>query len=65
MTIYIKNLKIMLASKSMVLPIIGMIILAVFNTLAYVRDSVLLEKLLLCSFILTVIFILRILVKSN
>lgn len=44
-------------SKSIVLPILGMIILAVFIIMSYVLDSIFLDRILVCSLILSVVFI--------
>lgn len=44
-------------SKTVILPIIGMIVLVFFVTLSYMRNQIFLDKLLLCSFILTIVFI--------
>ncbi|GAA4800646.1 hypothetical protein GCM10023330_02790 [Litoribaculum gwangyangense] len=55
----------MFTQKQMVLPILGMIILLLFITLAYVRESVFMDKILVCSFIITTVFIARVRAKSN
>lgn len=47
-------------AKSTFLPIMGMFVLAVFNLISYVQESPLLDKILVCSFILSVVFIVRI-----
>ncbi len=44
-------------SKSIVLPILGMIILTVFIIMSYVLDSIFLDRILVCSLILSVVFI--------
>lgn len=55
----------MFTQKSIALPILGMVILLLFNTLAYVRESVFMDKLLVCTFILATIFFVRVRAKSN
>lgn len=55
----------MLTQKHMVLPILGLLVLFIFNALAYVRESVFMDTLLVCSFILTTLFIVRVRAKSN
>ena len=47
----------MFTLKSNVLPIIGMLVLLIFCSVAYARESVFMDKILLCSFILTTVFI--------
>jgi hypothetical protein len=46
--------------KSNILPITGVAVLLFFILIAYINNSVLLDRLLLCSFILFGIFILKI-----
>jgi hypothetical protein len=55
----------MLTQKHLILPIIGIIILMIFNALAYVRESVFIDKILVSSFILTMVFFVRVRAKSN
>lgn len=50
----------MLSQKHLILPILGMIILMIFNALAYIRESVFMDKILICSFILTAVFIAKV-----
>ena len=50
----------MFKQKHLILPVLGMIILMIFNALAYLRGSVFMDKLLICSFILTAVFIARV-----
>lgn len=50
----------MFSPKSISLPIIGMIVLAIFVIIAYTYKSVFLDKILVCSFILTTVFLARI-----
>ncbi|SFN98191.1 hypothetical protein SAMN04487989_1088 [Bizionia echini] len=45
--------------KPYALPTFGMLILIMFIILAYVRESVFLDKLLVCGFIVTTIYISR------
>lgn len=47
-------------SKSKVLPTLGLMVLMFFLALAYHNNSVFFEKLLQCSFILAILFIIRI-----
>jgi len=47
-------------AKSTFLPIMGMFVLTVFNLISYAQESPLLDKILVCSFILSVVFIVRI-----
>lgn len=47
-------------SKSTVLPIIGLIVLTFFLALSYQNNSIFFEKLLQCSFILAILFIVKI-----
>jgi hypothetical protein len=55
----------MFTLKSTVLSILGMIGLLLFNTLAFVRESVFLDKILVCSFILTLVFIAKMRARLN
>jgi len=47
-------------SKSTILPIAGMVALLFFILMSYVNDSILLDRILICSLILSVIFIAKI-----
>lgn len=44
-------------SKSTVLPILGMIVLGLFLLLSYIQEGVFLDRLLVCSLILSFVFI--------
>jgi hypothetical protein len=50
-------------SKSKILPIAGMVALLFFIMMSYVNDSILLDRILICSLILSMIFISKI--RSN
>lgn len=54
----------MFTLKSIVLPIIGMLVLVIFCSLAYVRESVFMDKIFVCSFILTTVFIAKMRTKA-
>ncbi len=47
----------MKSSKSTVLPILGMTALALFIAISYAYESVFLDQILICSFILSIVFI--------
>ena len=51
--------------KSILLPIMGMLFLLMFIIFAYIQDSVFLDKILVCSFILTIVFIARMRCKAQ
>ncbi len=44
-------------TKSIVLPIVGMMVLILFNIISYTQDSIFFDKIMICSFILSVVFI--------
>ena len=44
-------------SKSIVLPMLGMAVMLFFVALSYFNNYIFLDKLLICSFILTIVFI--------
>jgi hypothetical protein len=44
-------------SKSTLLPIMGMVVLALFIAISYIQESVFLNQILICSFILSIVFI--------
>jgi hypothetical protein len=47
-------------SKSTVLPIMGMVVLAVFIIISYIHGSIFLNQIVVCSLILSVVFIAKI-----
>lgn len=44
-------------SKSTLLPILGMVVLVIFITLSYINGAIFLDRILICSFILSIVFI--------
>lgn len=46
--------------KSMLLPVLGMFTLAIFTWLAYMRNSAFIDELLICGFVFSAIFIMKI-----
>jgi hypothetical protein len=46
--------------KNMLLPILGMVVLSLFALMSYLHDSIFLDRILICSSILSVVFIGRI-----
>ncbi|MFT5942886.1 MAG: hypothetical protein ACI9Q4_002152 [Sediminicola sp.] len=44
-------------SKSTLLPIVGMVVLVIFVIFCYVHESIFLDRILVCSFILSIVFI--------
>lgn len=52
-------------SKSIVLPMLGMAIMFFFIALSYFNNHIFLDKLLVCSFILTIVFIAKMRDKLN
>lgn len=52
-------------SKSTFLPIIGLMILILFIVMAYLNNHLFLDKLVLCSFILGLVFFAKIRGESN
>ncbi len=49
----------MIPTKSIVLPVLGMIVLVMFNVFAFVRETVFIDEIVVSSFILTTVFIAR------
>ncbi|ALM06745.1 hypothetical protein SB49_02185 [Sediminicola sp. YIK13] len=47
-------------SKSTLLSIAGMVVLALFVTFCYVNDSIFLDRILISSFILSIVFLVKI-----
>lgn len=55
----------MFLQKSMLLPTLGVIGLMILNLLAYLKESVFTETLLTCSFILMMIFFIKVISETN
>lgn len=47
-------------SKSMLLPILGLVLLGVFNVLSYLYGAIFLDRILICSLILLFVFIAKV-----
>ncbi|MBN2867951.1 MAG: hypothetical protein JXK08_04705 [Flavobacteriaceae bacterium] len=55
----------MFLQKSILLPTLGVIGLMLLNLLAYLKESVFTETLLTCSFILMMIFFIKVVSETN
>lgn len=55
----------MFLQKSILLPTLGVIGLMILNLLAYIKESVFTETLLTCSFILMMIFFIKVISETN
>lgn len=55
----------MFLQKSILLPTLGVIGLLILNLLAYIKESVFTETLLTCSFILMMIFFIKVISETN
>ncbi len=52
-------------TKSKILPVIGLLVLVFFMAMSYVNDSIFLDKIVICSFILGMVFFAKMRAESS